>query len=285
MSRILGVGIATLDIINSVDHYPQEDEELRTLEQRMVRGGNCTNTLVTLSQLGDHCAWAGTLSDEPNASLVRDEMDHYHIDQSALSIIPGARLPTSYITLNRQNGSRTIVHHRELPEYGFADFAKIDLAHYDWIHFEGRNVDQLLLMLQYMNNEWPQLPVSLEVEKPRPGIEALFTYARVLLFSRVYARHQGYEDGQSFLQTLAEPDQRSFCGWGNQGAYARQTDNVIFVPATAPGPIVDTIGAGDVFNAGIIHALAAGQSVKQALTFAVTLAGEHCCRPGFAFSR
>ena len=29
MARVLGIGIATLDIVNLVDHYPVEDEEMR----------------------------------------------------------------------------------------------------------------------------------------------------------------------------------------------------------------------------------------------------------------
>ena len=52
MARILGIGIATLDVINIVDEYPREDDEIRANGQRIARGGNVTNTLVVLSQLG-----------------------------------------------------------------------------------------------------------------------------------------------------------------------------------------------------------------------------------------
>ena len=49
MSRILGIGIATVDVVVDVDHYPLEDEELRASSQRVSRGGNATNTLTILS--------------------------------------------------------------------------------------------------------------------------------------------------------------------------------------------------------------------------------------------
>jgi ketohexokinase len=68
MPHILGIGIATLDIINSVDGYPAEDTEVRALRQQLRRGGNCTNTLAVLSQLGHRCAWGGVLAAEPNIS-------------------------------------------------------------------------------------------------------------------------------------------------------------------------------------------------------------------------
>lgn len=37
--RILAVGIATLYIINTVDGYPAEDQEVRASAQRVARGG------------------------------------------------------------------------------------------------------------------------------------------------------------------------------------------------------------------------------------------------------
>ena len=48
-TRILGVGIATLDLINEVERYPPEDAEVRALTQRRSRGGNAANTLAVLS--------------------------------------------------------------------------------------------------------------------------------------------------------------------------------------------------------------------------------------------
>ncbi|MEA3643199.1 MAG: ketohexokinase, partial [Lamprobacter sp.] len=66
-ASLLGVGIATLDIINQVERYPAEDAEVRASAQRLLRGGNCANTLAVLSELGHHCRWAGTLADDLGA--------------------------------------------------------------------------------------------------------------------------------------------------------------------------------------------------------------------------
>src|SRR3569832_2418368 len=80
MARILGIGIATLDIINHVEGYPAEDSEVRALAQRISRGGNCTNTLVVLSQLGHRCGWGGVLAEESDAARITADLDSYHID-------------------------------------------------------------------------------------------------------------------------------------------------------------------------------------------------------------
>ena len=120
---VLGVGTATLDIVNEVATYPQEDAEVRALGQRQMRGGNVTNSLVVLSQLGHPCAWAGTLGDDPASALILTDLDRHGVDTRLVVRHPGRFTPTSYIALSRATGTRTIVHHRDLPELAPSDLA------------------------------------------------------------------------------------------------------------------------------------------------------------------
>ncbi|MFO7557621.1 MAG: PfkB family carbohydrate kinase [Desulfobacterales bacterium] len=184
MARILAVGNATLDIINLVDNYPHEDQEVRALSQQRCRGGNATNSLVVLSQLGHDCSWAGTLASEPDAEAILADLQQHKIDLSAVHTVDHGKVPTSYVSLSRASGSRTIVHFRDLPEYDADYFTQIDLDQIDWVHFEGRNLVQVKQMLEHLRREHPGLPCSIEAEKPREGIEQLFPYADLLMFSR-----------------------------------------------------------------------------------------------------
>jgi ketohexokinase len=279
MANILGVGIATLDIINTVDHYPREDEEMRAVAQRLARGGNCSNTLVALSQLGHRCGWAGVIAEEPDGGRILADLEEQHVDHSHCLVHPGGKVPTSYITLNRANGSRTIVHYRDLPELPYRHFERLALDSYDWVHFEGRNIDQTLMMMQRVRREQPLMPVSLEVEKPREGIEALFDQATVLIFSRAYARARGFEEGEAFLREMHKLTTcpTLYCAWGEAGAYAVLKDgSPLHSPAFPPAKVVDTIGAGDVFNAGIIHGELAGLARQECLEQACRIAGDNC---------
>jgi len=279
LANILAVGNATLDIINLVDSFPAEDSEVRALSQQIRRGGNSANTLVALSQLGHQCSWAGTLANEPDGSLILADLQQHHVDTSAVHTVAHGKVPTSYVTLNQQNGSRTIVHHRDLPEYRADDFMAIDLALFDWVHFEGRNIDELKVMMQHARSLHPRLPLSLEVEKVRPGIDALFPFASTLLFSKAYARHQGHQDAPSLLQALCTQGVigQLICAWGEEGAYGIDAKGVLLhSPAFPPAQVVDTLGAGDVFNAGIIDALVKDMSLQQSLNNASHLAGKKC---------
>ena len=284
MARVLGVGIATLDIINEVDGYPPEDAEVRAVGQRIALGGNTANTLTVLSLLGHHCTFAGVVAADPIAKRVSRELQRYGIDLTPCYRASKGTTPTSYICLNLRNGSRTIIHHRDLPEYRDSDFTNINLLAYDWLHFEGRNVDQTRLMLDRATKLCPHLPISLEIEKPRPDIESLLDGPDLLLFSRHFARSLGFDNPVAFLHKFGQSVRSAqlVCAWGEMGAYARTLEGRDYHSQAYPPPrVVDTIGAGDAFNAGLIDQLLGGIDLAHALDAATRLASRKCGLRGF----
>jgi ketohexokinase len=286
MAHILGIGIATLDIINTVDGYPPEDAEVRALGQQRRRGGNCTNTLAVLSQLGHRCSWGGVLAEEPDGLLIHKDLENHHIELDASRTVAHGKVPTSHIVLNRRNGSRTIVHFRDLPEFAYEDFARIELRDYQWLHFEGRNVAETRRMLASARDTVPAVPRCVEFEKPRPDIEQLFEYADVLLFSRHFAASRGFTDPERFMRSIDRetPNTARVLAWGEAGAYALDRDGLLsHSPAYPPPHLIDTLGAGDTFNAGIIDAILRGDSLEAALHHACKLAGQKCGHEGLDF--
>jgi ketohexokinase len=277
--RILGVGVAALDIIHEVSAYPLEDTELRALERRTVRGGNTANTLAVLQQLGYACAWSGTLGGDAHGAQVREDLEARGIDTAASVLYRQRSTPTSYIVLSRANGSRTIVHYRDLPELTAAEFLRVRLDGYDWVHFEGRDPNEIIGMMRDCAQRRPGIGISLEVEKPRPNIESLFSGPDVLIFSRHYAHSQGYADPQVFL---ADQRAKSDAGllvlpWGEEGAYAQpRGEPICFASAYRPYAVRDTLGAGDVFNAALIHGLLAKLDTPSLLAGCNALAGYKC---------
>lgn len=279
MAKILCVGIATLDVVNQVPAYPAEDSEVRASAQRVSIGGNAANTARVLSYLGAQTHWLGNLSDDAAAQQLIESFRRTGVDHALAQRIPNSRLPTSYITLSGANGSRSIVHYRDLPEYDFAHFSTLDLRFLDWVHFEGRPVEQLAPMLNRVR-QMCGLPLSLEVEKPRPGIEALFEEADVLMFSRDYVRAQGVEDPEQWLERLP-PGNMASCTWGEQGAWLRDFAGDLHQhQPVIDAPVIDTLAAGDVFNAGLLDAITRGVPASEALREAVQLAAQHCTQEG-----
>lgn len=285
MARILGIGNATLDIIHSVDAYPHENAEIRCSDRVSRRGGNTANLLAVLVQLGHDCSFAGMLTDDSDGRRVSADLVSNRIDITPCRTSNTGTMPVSSVLLSMATGSRTIVHYRDLPEYSFQDFAKLDLQAFDWLHFEGRNITGLRDMLHRSREHYPAVPCSLEVEKPRAGIERLFGLADVLLFSRDYARQCGFEQPERLLRAIHAdyPEAGVFCSWGEAGAVAIDRQGSLFrQPAVAPGTVVDTLGAGDTFNAAVIHGSLAGLDTTALLQQACELAGRKCAQAGFA---
>ncbi len=277
MARILGTGIATLDIINTVDGYPPEDSEVRALAQRVRMGGNTANTLSVLAQAGHECLFAGVLAGDMSGQRIADELTLRGIDLEYARRVEHGAAPTSYILLNQRNGSRSIVHYRDLPEYALDDFMDISaLDTCDWLHFEARNCDDLAVMLSFARSIVCDQPISLEVEKEREGLDQLWALPDILIFSRAFARGRGFAQPVAFLQAMRAlaPQAMLVLPWGEQGAWALSRDGALMhSPACPPAQVVDTLAAGDVFNAGLIDALLGGKSLQHALEGACRLAG------------
>lgn len=287
MAKILGIGIATLDIINYVSDYPVEDSEIRSTGQRITRGGNITNTLTVLSQLNHQCYWAGTLADEPDAETIKNDLKRSSINTQYVQIHPNGKVPTSYILLNEKNGSRSIVHYRDLPELTFEHFKTIPLEQFNWVHFEGRNIDQTKLMLEYLNDYDTEIASSIEFEKHRQGIEDLYPLSNTLIFSKEYCLAVSGNDPETFLKGLHKtyPNKTLILAWGDKGSYGvNKGQDVVFSPAIKQLNVVDTIGAGDTFNAGIIDSCIKAKSLIDTLEASNKLASYKISVSGFDIS-
>ncbi|HKJ71574.1 MAG TPA: PfkB family carbohydrate kinase [Gammaproteobacteria bacterium] len=284
MAAILGVGVATLDIVNEVAAYPAEDSEVRADAQRLRRGGNAANTLEVLAQLGHSCAWAGVWADEPDGRWIVGDLEARGVRTDTALMVEAGKSPTSYISLSRATGSRTIVHFRDLPELTSQDLAAIDLTGYRWVHLEARpNTDEVHRMLRLIREHNPQAWLSLEVEKPRDGLAHCLHDPDVLLFSGDYARALGFEGPEAFLRSLdpAAAPGLKVCTWGAEGAAALDNGGRMHrVAARVPERVVDTVGAGDTFNAGLIDAFVHGRHIEEALEAAADLAGRKCGQSG-----
>uniref|UniRef100_A0A3Q3X427 Carbohydrate kinase PfkB domain-containing protein n=1 Tax=Mola mola TaxID=94237 RepID=A0A3Q3X427_MOLML len=245
--KILCVGLVCLDIINVVDKYPEEDTDSRCLSQRWQRGGNASNSCTVLSLLGAPCAFMGSLSAGPVAE--------------------------------------------NLPDVTVEDFSKVDLRQFKWIHWEGRNADEQVKMIEQVvayNSRVPQpqrITVSVEIEKTREPLYQLFLHGDVVFVSKDVARHFGYPTAEAALKGLYSRVKQGavlICAWAEKGADALGPDGwVVHSDAFPPETLVDTLGAGDTFNAAVIYVLSKGGSLQDALTFGCKVAGWKCGFHGY----
>lgn len=167
----------------------------------------------------------------------------------------------------------------------------VDLTRFKWIHIEGRNASEQVKMLRRIeeHNAKQPLPqkvrVSVEIEKPREELFQLFSYGEVVFVSKDVAKHLGFQSAVEALRGLYSRVKKGatlVCAWAEEGADALGPDGQLLHSDAFPPPrVVDTLGAGDTFNASVIFSLSKGNSMQEALRFGCQVAGKKCGLQGF----
>uniref|UniRef100_A0A8C4RTM4 Ketohexokinase n=1 Tax=Erpetoichthys calabaricus TaxID=27687 RepID=A0A8C4RTM4_ERPCA len=291
--KIMCIGLVCLDIISVVDKFPEEDTDTRCLSQRWQRGGNASNSCTVLSLLGARCAFMGSLAAGQVAnSFVLNDLQKYRIDVSHMIQHLDCSLPSSVVISNVTNGSRTILHNSSnLPDVTAENFKAVDFSDYKWIHFEARNSDEQVKMIKRIEQyndlvaAGQKISVSVEIEKTRDDLYQLFSYGDVVFVSKDVAQKFGFNSASEALKGLYSKVKKGailICAWAEKGADGLCSDNkIVHSDAFPPEKIVDTLGAGDTFNASVIFALSNGKSLQEALTFGCKTAGKKCGLHGY----
>ena len=97
-----------------------------------------------------------------------------------------------------------------------------------------------------------------------------------------HSLHSKAEAALYFSQQLG-PGARLVLAWGERGAAAwSTTTGLLQCPAhPPPGGVVDTLGAGDTFNAVVVGSLAAGRGLQDSVQLACRVAGAKVGFRGF----
>jgi ketohexokinase len=284
MAAIFLYGNATWDCLFSLEKFLIENSEQRVADAWQSFGGNAANSAAVLAQAGHQVQLAAALP--AHDAKLRQALVEAGVSLTFSEDLPG-ETPLSFILLNQSTGSRSILHYRGLSELSATVFAGALASSFfseqDWLHFEGRNIPLLQEILPKIRQQLRDQPLSLEVEKPRPGLPDLLPLADVLFFSQSFADLSHANDPEGFLaaQAKALPEKLLVVSAGSAGAYARVADKLYF--AQAPTVTVqDSRGAGDTFHAALIHALVQRSPVALALEFAVNLAAKKCSQRGLS---
>ncbi|KAI9145848.1 Ribokinase-like protein [Paraphysoderma sedebokerense] len=144
------------------------------------------------------------------------------------------------------------------------------------------------------------LGISVECEKNYNGLDEVMQVADVVFFSKVYAEGKGYSfsgksredqrhEAELFLSKWVRervlPWAACYITLGEIGALCLENDssrsNPIYFVKAPTVSVVDSIGAGDTFNAAIMFRLSSGATPHEALEYATMMASKKVSMQGF----
>jgi fructoselysine 6-kinase len=248
LTRICGVG----DCL--VDCYPQQEV--------MYPGGNALNVAVGAARVGATSAFVGAVGDDDAGRAVTAALRAEGVATDRLRVVAGG--PTSHAVVELHDGERTFVgHDLGVSELTLDDDDLAYLSGFDLIHTGDCSV---------LEDELPRLaglaPVSFDFSnRPDEYCAPLLPHVHVAVFS---AGHLDPDATERLLRAAADAGPRFVLATrGAAGATLLAGGRLHHAsPAPVPGPVVDTLGAGDAFIARVLVGLVAEEEVAAILAAA-----------------
>jgi 2-dehydro-3-deoxygluconokinase len=272
-------------------------EAARSLDIQV--GGAESNVAIALARLGKTVAWWSRLPDSPLGRHIANTLRTYQVDVSGVRWSEG-RLGTYYVEFGSAPRSTQVIYDRAdstASQMQPDDFPWSQLRQARWLHLTGITPALSVSCLQttrraLLEARRAELVVSFDLnyrarlwsmEQARPVFDELASHASLVITAARDARHLlGYDESPTILaRTLHERWNGAtvVLTTGDEGAFAYDGSNFYDVPAF-PVHIVDRIGAGDAFDAGLICALLDGKSLAEALRQGTALAALKMTVPG-----
>jgi sulfofructose kinase len=277
--HVLCTGIAVLDMVFRVPHFPRPDVKTQATAFETINGGNGANAAVAIAHLGARASFAGPLGGAPGVDTVGDAFlglaAQEQIDCSACPRVPGVPTSISAITID-DHGERAIANFRdERLSEALPDDADALVADADAVLADNRFpafVREVLIAARKRG-----VPTVLDADEPRHDSDDLLSIASHVVFSAEGLRATAGTDslGRGLVDLakrtssfLAVTDGRNDVLW-LEGGELRQ------FPAFRVD-VVDTLGAGDTFHGAFALMLAEGADIRTAVRFSAAAAALKC---------
>lgn len=251
------VGSAAQDDVVWLKQPLREGHHLDARQRKLRLGGGGVNTAIPLRHAGHHVSLVAPVGADPVGEWLLAKVQAAGIDPAAIQRVPGES--TRSLVLLDPLGERTIVNLHRCRESGPP--VRLRTLEADAIYVRSRDLDLAELLAERAG--------SMLVVAHVPPLAAGSRPAAVLVGSESDLPDEFLERPWAHGLAIAGDALR----WvvvtrGEHGAQAWSAEGCLSVSAPRV-QVVDTTGAGDVFAAGLVHALALGRPMPEALQTAV----------------
>jgi len=286
VTRVICLGISTLDKIWPVPDLPAGGGKYRASDYLEVGGGMAANAAVAAAKLGAGCAYWGRAGDDAAGATMQREMVAYGVDIANFRLFAGARSSISAVIVS-QDGERMIVNYRGMGIPDDPAWLPLDqVRQANAIHADIRWVEGAAAI--FAAARAAAIPTVLDGETATvEAFTAVLPWTDHAIFSEPGLRSfagpdclQNEATRHAALARVRELGCRvAAVTRGARGTLWLDEHGFHHLPSFAVD-VVDTTGAGDVFHGAYALAIGEGQNVAQAMRFASAVAALKCTRQG-----
>jgi len=288
MVDIVGLGLATMDIITLVPRLPRQDEVYRARCIELEGGGPVATALVAATRLGASTAYLGPIAPTTWGGLVRTGLEAAGVDTTFAPPRGSGEQTVSVILVDQDTGQRSILYDPgEMQDLRPAEVPVELVTSARALHLDGVHLEAACHAARIARRAGVVVSFDGGAGELWAGTERLLPLVDLLVVARRYAQqHTGHADprdaGPALLETYG-PRQvvitdgvRGCWFWD---AARRNAGEHLHRPAFATDA-VDTTGAGDVFHGAYLYAFLQGWPAEKTLAFASATAALKCRKLG-----
>jgi sugar/nucleoside kinase (ribokinase family) len=275
---VLGMGTMPLDILFTIDRFPQPGGKLDASSMIFQGGGPIPNVMVGLARFGMKTAIVTALGDDYAAEINLREIVKDGVCGDYIVAKKGQGSDTAIGFVETGSGRRTISLHRGT-RLTPGDIETAQLPRVRLVHLDGRDLPACIKLARWAKSIGAV--VTFDIGSIRNEVSAIFPLVDHLIVADSYAfPFTRTRTAQKAIARLAK-----YCSGtvvvteGIRGSTGYEGGEFTMFGAYKVKN-VDTTGAGDAFHTGYIYALLKGEPMIERLKLGAATAALKCTRPG-----
>ena len=273
MASGLFVGLATLDLLYSVEALPQANQKIVALDSAIAAGGPAANAAVTFAHLGNSASLLAAIGTHPIADLIRADLEQHAVRVIDLSPDRVDAPPASSILVTQATGDRAVVSLNAVRrQVRTADLWLDWLDRVDVVLIDGHQMELSAAIAPAARAR--SIPVVVDAGSWKSGFEQVLPQVDYAICSANFQPPNCSTIAETFSYLAAQGISNMAVTRGRESIVWRQPDcsGEIAVPTVEA---IDTLGAGDVFHGAFCHFILQGD-FQQALSKAASVAAHSC---------
>ena len=271
----LGVGEVVLDRTIQLNEFPSEGTKIVPLKTEFSVGGPVASALILLSKLGVECFLYASVGDDEAGEIIKHKLQNAGVHLITNQV---KRTKTHNVLVNSLNGSRTIIKDNNQRQL-IKSVSKELIEQADIVLFDRHEPNAFK---DVMEKKAPDTKIIVDPSDEVSGktIEMLKAASFPIMPIEALTKFRRHESLQKNLELAYEIAQKPLViTCGGDGSILFEGEKMEVFPAYDL-PIVDTLGAGDVFRGAFAFGLIQNWHVSKIVDFANMVAGLQCTKLG-----